>query len=120
MPLSGPISNSAGSPGNKDAVECYQPLLTATITFVDGTILRLSTHPLNAAEGGYQYGGNDYFARLLDQNIDAVQEMSETGIDIPPTMTLKIADADRFIWTNYEKAIGFKGAELDLDLALWE
>lgn len=128
MPLSGPISNSPGSPGNKDLTQAYSPLLLATITFTDAnaTVLCLSTHPLNMAEGGFAFPGNsmlpanDYLARLLEQNIDAVQAMSDTGIDIPPTMSLQIADADRAIWANYEGTLGFKGATLDLDLVLWE
>jgi hypothetical protein len=33
--------------------------------------------PLDASAEGYQYQGNDYFARLLDQTIDTVQAMSE-------------------------------------------
>jgi len=106
----GPISNpTAGSPGNKDLVEAWQPLLLATITFNDSapTILRLSTHPLNAAEGGFApptpgsggppWGGNSYLARLLDQNIDAVQAMSDTGIDMAPAEYASIA---REAWTE--------------------
>jgi hypothetical protein len=126
MALIGTISNAGGSPGNKDAIKGYQSLLLATIIFppqpdgTQGPTLRLSTHPLNAAEGGVQYNGNDYYARLLEQNIDAVQAMSENGIDIPPNFSLKIADADRFVWSNFEQPYGFKGAVLNIDLVLYE
>jgi hypothetical protein len=122
----GTISNAAGSPGNKDLVEAYSPILLATITFTSGAILLLSTRPLNTTEGGYAFPGTagvaagSYIGRLLQQNIDAIQAMSETGIDIPPTITLQIADADKFLWTNYEATLGFKGAQINLDLVLWQ
>ena len=57
----------------KDAQQSFMPLLLAVFTFHDGTVYRASTHPLNTAEGGYQYGGNNYFGRIESQEISAVQ-----------------------------------------------
>jgi len=100
----------------------YQPLLIATVTFTDSpaTILRLCTHPLRVSDGGFQYGGNDYLPRILNQDIAATQAMSEQGIDLAPSVNLILSDGDRFIWTNHEKAIGFKGAKLKLEFIFWD
>lgn len=94
----------------KEQAATFQPLLLAAFTFADGTILRLSTHPLNVAEGGFQPSGisgfphnsQDFFGRILSKDIGAVQAMSDQGIDMPPHASVTIADADKFIWTNYE------------------
>ncbi len=113
MSLSGTVA------ANKDSAPLgYRPLLLAVFQFTDGTYLRLSTNPLNVAEGGYQYGGNDYLARLASQDITAVQARSESGIDRIPAATLHLVDPDRYLWTNYEQAKGFKGATVTLSLIL--
>lgn len=104
----------------KERAEAYQPLLLATFTFTDGTVLRLSTHPLNTAEGGYQYGGADYLSRLEAQNINAIQALSDQGLDIIPAVTLRVADPDAYLYTNYEASHGFAGAALSLVLVIWE
>jgi len=104
----------------KDQQAAYLPLLLAVFTFHDGTILRLSTAPLSTAQGGLQYGGNDYLARILDQDIAAVQALSEQGIDIIPSVTIHIADADKHVWTNFEKTKGFKGATIVLTFIFWD
>ena len=103
----------------KELEQTYQPLLLATFEFVNGTVLRVSSHPLNVAEGGVQYGGNNYLARVLDENVAAIQAMSEQGIDVIPSVDLTLADADRYLWTNYEVGIGFKGARLTLTFVFW-
>ena len=102
----------------KEQAATYQPLLLAEFTFYDGSVLRLSTHPLNATEGGYQYGGNDYLGRLNQQDIAQVQALSDTGIDLIPSVTLRISDPDGWVRTNYGDASGkgFKGAKVKLTL----
>ena len=113
MALSGTVA------ANKDTAPLgYRSLLLATFQFTDGTYLRLSTNPLNVAEGGYQYGGNNYLARLAEQDITVVQARSEAGIDRIPAVSLHLVDADRYLWTNYEQAKGFKGAIITLSLIL--
>jgi hypothetical protein len=104
----------------KDAQQSFQPLLLAEITFHDGTILRLSTHPLNTAEGGYQYGGNDYLGRIISQDIGAVQGYDSTGIDLIPRVALTLADADKVLKIDYEDVYGFSGATLDLIFIFWD
>lgn len=105
---------------SKGAAEGYQPLLLADITFPDGTVLRLATFPLNLAEGSIQYGGVDYLGRLEKQDIDAIQALSAQGIDVIPSIRLHIADADSYIWTNYENTKGFRGAGVSLKLVLFD
>ena len=89
---------------------------------VFGDVLRLATHPFNTAEGGVQYGGYDWLGRIMSQDIDAVQAMEENGIDRVPRVTLHLIDPDKYIWTNYEMnaSRGFKGAELQMDLAFFD
>lgn len=104
----------------KDIAVSYQPLYLATITFSDAAVLRLSTHPLNTAEGGYQYGGNNYYGRILRMDLGAIQGFDQGGIDIVPRVSLTLADADKELLINYEQAKGFRGATLVLDFLLWD
>lgn len=112
MPLSGGLlSNKEGN---------YAPALLATFTFADGSTLHASTHPLNTAEGGTQYAGADYLARIDSQDIQQVQARSEQGVDRISDVSLKLYNADQFLLINYELAVGkgFKGAILQLALVL--
>lgn len=103
----------------KEQALTYQPLLLATITFADGAVLRLATHGLRTADGGFQYGGHDYLPRILNQDIAAVQALSEGGVDLAPQVTLALNDADQWLYTNYEQPRGFKGAKLALTFVFW-
>jgi hypothetical protein len=104
----------------KDIQQTYLPLMVAVFTFSDASILRLASRPLNTTEGGFTYGGNSYYGRIEDTDIGAVQGFFEGGIDIVPTVRLTVADADKFVWTNYEVAKGFSGAQLDLTFIFWD
>lgn len=106
----------------KEQSATYQPLLLAEFTFADGAVLRLSTHPLNTSEGGVQYDGNDYLGRISDQTIQQVQALSETGVDLVPSVSLSIADPAAYIYSNWETAAGrgFKGASLTLRLVFYD
>lgn len=104
----------------KQLAQAYQPLLVAVITFTDGAVLRVATHPLNAAEGGFQYGGQNYTGRVVSYEIGALQGYDAGGIDIIPKVSLVLADADKALKINYEDAKGFAGAMLDLTFVLWD
>ena len=104
----------------KDSQQSFQPLLLAQITFQGGTVYRAATHPLNTAEGGYQYGGNNYLGRIISQDIGAVQGYDAGGIDLIPRVSLVLADADKAIKTGYEDVYGFSGATLDLVFVFWD
>ena len=106
----------------KEQAATYQPLLLVEILFGDGTYLRLSTHPLNTTEGGPQYGGHDYLGRISQQDIAQFQSLSETGVDLVPSVTLTLADPDGYLYANYERASGkgFKGATLTARLVMFD
>jgi hypothetical protein len=120
VPLSGTVNS------NKDAASGYQPLLLATLTFADGSLLNLSTHPLNTPEGGFPWPGasnlpgGEYLARISTQDLGQLQSRSQEGIDRIPSIALHLADPDKFLWTNFEQTVGFKGANITLNLVLWQ
>ncbi|MCC6591616.1 MAG: hypothetical protein IT168_33325 [Bryobacterales bacterium] len=95
----------------KEQASTVQPLLLATITFHDGAVLRLATHDIT---GGVQYAGNSYLPRIVNKEIAASQALSEHGIDIPASVNLRLSDADYYLWSNFERQKGFKGAKLEL------
>lgn len=99
----------------KELVAGQLPLLLVKFTFLDGSTLYLSTHAVT-------HGGQAYQARLSDLDLEKVQMMSESGIDIPPTLTLHIADADGSILTNYENATskGFRGAKVEVRFVFYD
>ena len=104
----------------KELARGYQPLLLAEFTFTDGTVLRLSTHPLRVSDGGYQYNGHDYLPRIQSYNIDAFQMVSDQGVSIPPSANIVLNDGDKYIWVNYENAHGFRGADLVLRFVFYD
>jgi hypothetical protein len=120
IPLSGTVNS------NKESASGYQPLLLASLTFADGSILNLSTHPLNNPEGGYPWPGStnlpagEYLARISTQDLGQLQSRSQEGIDRIPAIALHLADPDKFLWTNFEQTVGFKGATVTLNLVLWQ
>lgn len=104
----------------KEQGATYQPLVLVEIVFPDASVLRLSTHPLNTAEGGYTYGGNSYLGRISQQDIGQFQSLSETGIDLIPSVTLGLADPDAYLYSNWEKTKGFKGATLTARVVFYD
>jgi hypothetical protein len=97
----------------------FQPLLLATLTFHDGAVLRLSTHNLNSADGSYNYAGHAYLPRVMNQDIAALAALSEGGVDVPPSVTLRLNDGDQLLWRNWEATKGFRGARLQLTFVFW-
>ena len=104
----------------KEQEATYQPILLADFLFCDGSTLHLCTHPLNATEGGFQFSGVDYKARLSAHNISEVQALSQQGISLIPSVTLSIEDPDAAIYGANEYTIGFRGAVLTLTLIFWD
>src|SRR5579863_37826 len=100
----------------KELAQGYQPLILAEITFQDSSVLRVSTHDLRLATTGVQWNGNDYLPRIIDKSLSSTQALSSLGIDTIPTITLKLADADKTIWQNYEatQGRGFRGTDIVL------
>ncbi len=104
----------------KEQVIASKPLVLAVFDFAGAATLRLSTDPLNTAEGGYQYGGQNYYARLSNQVFSALQSQSETGIDQMAEIRFEMIDTDGWIWTNYQKVYGFRGATVTCTFVFWE
>jgi len=102
----------------KEQAQAPRPLLLATVTFLDGTILRLSTDGLRTADAGFSYAGNDYLPRILNQDIAAIQALSDGGIDIAPSVTLELNNADGAMW-QHEIDRGWRGARLVLTFIFW-
>lgn len=116
----------------KGGQNAYQPLLLAAVKFKDSltapTTLLLSSHNLNAGDGGFApngisgfpYNGTDFQTRITNEDIAATAALSSEGIDITPTVTLTLGDPDKTMWGTYEKLIGFKGATLTLYYVFWD
>ncbi|MGD0002461.1 MAG: phage tail protein, partial [Bryobacteraceae bacterium] len=103
--------------GIKEQPASYQPLMLAEFAMPDGsTVLRLATHDLTPS--GFQYNGNGYLPRILNQDMAAFQLVSQQGISVPPTVSLKLADADKLLW-GYEMSTGFRGAVLNIRFVFW-
>jgi hypothetical protein len=96
----------------------YQPLMLVEAILVDGTRLNWSTHDLRLSTLGYQYGGVDWQPRIESPELSAQQALSDQGIDYAPSLSLKLADADGYLW-GLERTKGFKGAVLRAIFVLW-
>ncbi|HXJ39745.1 MAG TPA: hypothetical protein VNH18_10735, partial [Bryobacteraceae bacterium] len=92
----------------KDNRSGSQPLVLAAIVWPDGLVLRFSTHDLTGAR---QFGGHDWPSRILNGTLAAKQAVSESGVTVPPTMTLHLADPDGTTWATV-KSRGLLGATL--------
>lgn len=103
----------------KERAQTYQPLLLAEFTLASGPVLRVASHPLNVTEGGFQYDGKDWLARVTNYDITATQALSDQGIDYTPSVTITLADAQKTLYTNYEQAVGFRGALVTLTFIFW-
>jgi hypothetical protein len=97
----------------KDLARAPQPLLLAKIVASDGDTVYLSS-AYDVGQSYLAYGGNHYQTRLLDSNVGAIQAMSALGLDVPPSMSLKIDDGDAAIWTNHYNPHGWGGATITL------
>ena len=110
---------------SKELSSTYQPLLLVEIEMPNGTFLRVSTHPLSSGYGGtpaagsYEYGGYSWIPRVLNQDIGATQSMADFGFDIPPTVTVVMADPDQEVY-GLEIANGFKGGVMKLYSVMWD
>jgi len=102
----------------KELAVAYRPVVLCSFTFPDGATLHVSTHNGDAAHGGYSYSGVNYLPRIEDEEIDRLASLSEQGIDRVPSVTIKLADPDGWVWTTYERGHGFKGAQVLLRLVL--
>jgi hypothetical protein len=68
---------------------------------------------------GFQYDGNPYLPRILNQDMAAFQLLSQQRVSTPPTVSLKLADADILPWGD-EMGIGFRGPVLTIRFVFWQ
>jgi hypothetical protein len=80
------------------------PLLLFYCVLQNGQAEYWSTHQVT-------YGGNTYAARVMKNNVFAVQTASDQGVDIIPRVSLSLANADSY-FSELERSIGWKGATL--------
>ncbi|MCE5311158.1 MAG: hypothetical protein LLG20_26260, partial [Acidobacteriales bacterium] len=99
----------------KELAQARKPILLGTFTFSDGTVLRVATL-------GCVFEGETYEARVDEQDIDRLASLSEQGVSLVPSVKIRLADPDAYLWTNYERPAGkgFRGATLQLRFALLE
>jgi Putative phage tail protein len=96
----------------KEAGVTRKPVHLFDFTWPDGSTLSVCSHALSK-------DAVDYLARVMDQQIDPIQALSPTGIEIPPSVRLTLADADKSMHM-IEVARGFRGARLRVTFAYYD
>jgi hypothetical protein len=111
----------------KDNTLGFIPLFLACFTFQgSSTQLLVSTHPFNSTEGGPSFPGigilpsGNYLARLQSQDFGVMQQKSQLGIDQFSKVSLRLADPDHYIYTNFGLTYGFRGASVQICLVMWQ
>lgn len=99
----------------KEMVAGYLLLLLVKFTFSNGNTLYVSTRDV-------EWDSHAYSGRVADADLERVQMMSESGVDIPPSMSFHLADPDGFIYQNYERGSGrgFRGAKVEARIAFYD
>jgi hypothetical protein len=95
----------------KERGEGLCPLFLFDFAFSDGSTLSLCSHAVT-------YGGVAYAPRMMDQRVDAIQALSPQGIDVPGSMQLTLADADKDLWA-IELAKGFRGVRVQVTFGFY-
>lgn len=95
----------------KELAVSAQPLHLAVFVFPDGHVLRVATHEVT-------YSSNTYQQRILKPELLPTQAVNGQGVELVPSLSITLADADRAMLLNEEMAHGFKGAELTLTLVM--
>lgn len=96
----------------KESARGYQPLCLADIVCKDGAALHVSTHPVT-------YNSVVYAPRVMGQNLDPIQALSDQGVDVPPAVKLTLADADKTLY-QFHRAHNIKGARITLTFVFYD
>lgn len=102
----------------KDTAGPPRPLILVKIDTAGGPVC-LSTASV-AGTTTISYNGDTYISRLLEQNVEVIQAMSEQGFDSVPSLTLGIADTDREVWRNSVRPYGWRGSTMTLTFVLYD
>jgi len=72
--------------------------------------------------GNPVYGSTAYLGRVENDDIDVVAMLDASGVDIPPRLTLSLADSDSYLFTYYEQGAGrgFRGAIVTVTLVFYD
>lgn len=110
----------------KDRSQGYSTLLMVVLNVPGyGTPVLLSTHPFDGQAGpvfpgiGILPAGN-YEGRIAQQDIDAIQQRSQLGIDRASKVTIHIMDNDREIYNTICKVYGFRGSSMRIAMVMWQ
>lgn len=97
------------------------PVFFCTIIAPDGSgdTTYLTTKSYYSAQS-ITYNGNTYLARIIKNELQAIQAISPQGYDILPGFTLTLADGDKFLWTNHVVPHGWRGSAITLTVILWD
>jgi len=101
----------------KEQPQAFQPLMLAEFAMPGGsTVLHLATQDLTPSS--FQYNGNPYCRASSTRTWRRSNAQPARRLG-PPTVTLKLADADKLLW-GYEMSIGFRGAVLTIRFVFWQ
>jgi hypothetical protein len=96
----------------KELAVSKQPLYLFDLTWADGSTLSLCKYDLTR-------GAVTYLGRVQQQQIDPIQALSPHGIDIPGSVKLTLADADKDMY-EIERTRGFRGARLTVTFTFYD
>ncbi len=96
----------------KEAAVSAQPVYLFDFTWPDGSTLSVCQWPLT-------FSSTAYLPRILKQQIDPIQALSPHGIEIPGSVKLTLADADKDLYA-IEQTKGFRGARLKVTFAFYD
>src|ERR1051326_5700979 len=96
----------------KEAGLSAQPIFLFDFSWPDGSTLSVCSHQLT-------YNTVTYLPRVMAQQIDPIQALSPQGIDIPPSVKLTLADADKDLWA-IESTKKWGGARLKVTFLFFD
>jgi hypothetical protein len=111
------------------------PTWNATVgaTTTDGTVIWTNQGPPVSAllhlarldvtwPGNPTYGSTAYLGRIENDDIDTVAMLDASGVDIPPRLSLSLADSDSYLLAYYEQypGRGFRGCIVTVTLVFYD
>src|SRR5215470_5515442 len=88
------------------------PLLVFDCRLSNGQVERWSTHQVTV-------NGNLYSARVLQNNLFAMQMASNLGLDAIPKISVTLANADSH-FSQIERNTGFKGSKITVSFLFYD
>jgi hypothetical protein len=109
----------------KDSSGVVPVMLVAAYLQGASSPLLLSTIPFDGASNAAFPGAGilpsgQYLGRVAENDLAATQQRSSLGIDRPSRIALHLFDADHYLYTNYCRVYGFRGATIQCCLVMWQ